>query len=104
MAARAPASGGRYKREEKGKFRNRPEDRPLQRQEAKAKEEQEVRVRRRRPLQTDGNSLTPKEVSYSTTEAGMKTSATLKRKERAAGGSVIKGSGKLADRAQIYRN
>jgi hypothetical protein len=27
MAARAPASGGRYKREEKGKFRNRPEDR-----------------------------------------------------------------------------
>jgi hypothetical protein len=45
-----------------------------------------------------------KRVSYRTTEAGMKASATLKRRERAGGGSAIKGWGKLADRPQIYRN
>jgi hypothetical protein len=45
-----------------------------------------------------------KGVSYRTTEAGMKASVTLKRKERTSGGSAIKGWGKLADRAQIYRN
>lgn len=45
-----------------------------------------------------------KGVNNRTTEPGMKISATLKRKERAGGGSAIKGWGKLADRAQIYRN
>jgi hypothetical protein len=100
---KSAASGGRYKGEEKGKFRNRSEDRPLQRQAANAREEHEVRVRRRR-RQTDGNSLIPERGELQdSTEAGMKASATLKRKERASG-SAIKGWGKLADRAQIYRN
>jgi hypothetical protein len=51
-----------------------------------------------------GTTSSLKRVSYRTTEAGMKASATLKRKERAGGGSAIKGWGKLADRPQIYRN
>jgi hypothetical protein len=55
---KSAASGGRYKGEEKGKFKNRSEDRPLQRQAANAREEHEVRVPRRR-LPTDGNSLIP---------------------------------------------
>jgi hypothetical protein len=70
------------------------EDRPLQGQEAKAKEEQEVRVRRRRPLQTDGNSLSWHKNQRYIEEI----------KSAPAAVSAIKGSGKLADRAQIYTN
>jgi hypothetical protein len=46
---KSAASGGRYEGEEKGKFRSRSEDRPLERQEANAREEHEVRVQRAAP-------------------------------------------------------